>query len=605
MGLNPADACGRSEALTRRMPAATEQSGVRAWPPSRCHSSLERSSNQTCKLGSIMKNHRDGCTPSKPPTSGRIWHWGGVAAALVVSGTSLLTPGMVQADDDEGGRRSSSLTINTPEWRSSRNRLEVSGRGTSRETVTVVNAYDPSQVLGSDDISRRSNRWSIRDYRPSPVPCRIRATQSDGQVAEREVSGAPDNCAPKTPGAGNTAPTANANGPYPGTAGQAVSFSSAGSIDPDGTIDSYSWSFGDGSSSSQANPNHSYASADTYTVTLTVTDNNGATGSNSTSATITTQSPANQPPTANAGPNQTVTLPPGFTNMPVTLNGGGSSDTDGTVTGWIWTGTPDPDDEVSPTVMLGEGTHSFSLVVTDNGGGNSEAAEVSITVNPPMIGGDPHATITAYNGPSTCVACHESEAQAMHGSVHYQQSGPTDYATNIPGPAGERWNGVPGEGFSGINTYCGAHETSPRFTCAGCHVGNGRFPKTPEEFTSLDEAAQLKELGNIDCLMCHQEQYKRFPDPKGEFEDLLIVSPGADGKPDPNDRADPAHRPEGHSGGRPRHHGLRLRAGGPDQSGPRRSDRCADGDLGRHSGANGARHDTQELPELPWRRGRW
>ncbi|MGB5735283.1 MAG: hypothetical protein WBM40_12670, partial [Thiohalocapsa sp.] len=241
----------------------------------------------------------------------------------------------------------------------------------------------------------------------------------------------------------------------------------------------------------------------------------------------------NLPPTANAGQDQNVTLPPGFANMAVIINGGASSDTDGSVVGWIWSGTPDPDDVVNPTLMLGAGTHSFSLVVTDNDGDNSAADVVSVTVNPSAVDGDPHAAITAYDGPSTCVACHEPEAQAMHGSVHYQQSGPTDYATNIDGPAGERWNGIPGDGFSGINTYCGAHETSPRFTCAGCHVGNGRFPKTPQEFAGLNEAAQLKELGNIDCLMCHQDQYKRFPDPKGVFENLAIVRPDADGKPDP------------------------------------------------------------------------
>lgn len=247
-----------------------------------------------------------------------------------------------------------------------------------------------------------------------------------------------------------------------------------------------------------------------------------------------TDPPSNEPPTANAGPDQTLTLPTGSTEMAVTLDGSASSDADGNVVAWVWSGTPDPDDVASPTVTLGEGTHAFTLIVRDNDGAESTPDTVAITVNPFIGGGDPHAGITAYDGPSTCVSCHEVEAQQMHGSVHYQQSGPTDYATNIPGPAGERWNGIIGAGFSGINTYCGAHETSPRFTCAGCHVGNGRFPTSPEEFAGLDQAAQLKELSNIDCMMCHQEQYKRFPDPLGGFDDLLIVSPGTDGKPDPN-----------------------------------------------------------------------
>ncbi|RME28685.1 MAG: PKD domain-containing protein, partial [Candidatus Zixiibacteriota bacterium] len=73
----------------------------------------------------------------------------------------------------------------------------------------------------------------------------------------------------------NQPPVANANGPYSGTVGNPVSFSSAGSNDPDGSITAYSWDFGDGATSTAANPTHTYSAAGTYTVTLTVTDNQG------------------------------------------------------------------------------------------------------------------------------------------------------------------------------------------------------------------------------------------------------------------------------------------------------------------------------------------
>jgi hypothetical protein len=145
----------------------------------------------------------------------------------------------------------------------------------------------------------------------------------------------------------------------------------------------------------------------------------------------------------------------------------------------------------------------------------------------------PHLSITTYDGPETCLVCHESEALEAHGSVHYQQSGPTDYVTNIDGPAGER-----GPGEIGINTYCGTHESSPRFTCAGCHVGKGRFPKTPEQLFDLSDEERHQELSNIDCLTCHQDAYKRFPDPSGGFVDLSIVAPlgypETLGEPDPD-----------------------------------------------------------------------
>jgi hypothetical protein len=269
----------------------------------------------------------------------------------------LLGAGIASADDhvhDGHKGNQEQVTIERATWDAGRQRLEIRGQKDRRAAVRVVNAADPTQLIGADN-DRRDDNWGVRVRGPSPVPCNVRALSDGGDMAEAKVRNAPSNC-------GGTPPPIE-----------------------------------------------------------------------------------NAPPTANAGPDQNVTLPPGFTNMAVTLNGGGSGDSDGSLTGWTWTGTPNPDDVVSPTVMLAAGTYSFSLVVTDDDGAASTADEVSVTVNPPVIGGDPHATITAYNGPSTCVACHESEAQAMHGSVHYQQSGPTDYATNIPGPAGERWNGAPGK----------------------------------------------------------------------------------------------------------------------------------------------------------------
>ncbi len=88
-------------------------------------------------------------------------------------------------------------------------------------------------------------------------------------------------------GTTNVAPVAKVNGPYTGTTTAAVSFSSTGSTDSDGTIASYSWNFGNGASSTLANPTYTYATAGTYTVSVTVTDNLGATNTASTTATIT------------------------------------------------------------------------------------------------------------------------------------------------------------------------------------------------------------------------------------------------------------------------------------------------------------------------------
>ncbi len=84
----------------------------------------------------------------------------------------------------------------------------------------------------------------------------------------------------------NQSPTAVANGPYSAEQGTTVSFSSAGSSDPDGSIVAWFWDFGDGATSTQANPGHAYATAGTYTVTLTVTDDGTAEDTATTSASI-------------------------------------------------------------------------------------------------------------------------------------------------------------------------------------------------------------------------------------------------------------------------------------------------------------------------------
>ena len=80
------------------------------------------------------------------------------------------------------------------------------------------------------------------------------------------------------PAASGQAPVAIASAtPTSGTAALTVTFSSAGSYDPDGSALTYSWNFGDGSAlSTAANPSHVYSVAGSYTATLTVTDASGA-----------------------------------------------------------------------------------------------------------------------------------------------------------------------------------------------------------------------------------------------------------------------------------------------------------------------------------------
>ena len=77
----------------------------------------------------------------------------------------------------------------------------------------------------------------------------------------------------------------------------------------------------------------------------------------------------NQPPVANAGVDQSVTDSDGDGSQGVTLNGSASSDSDGTISSYVWKeGTTQIATGATPAVTLGVGSHSITLTVTDDAG---------------------------------------------------------------------------------------------------------------------------------------------------------------------------------------------------------------------------------------------
>lgn len=153
--------------------------------------------------------------------------------------------------------------------------------------------------------------------------------------------------------------------------GESKGFDGSSSYDPDlgDYIVNFSWNFGDGntvSGATLANINHTYNTVGVYSVSLTVKDQLGA---EKTSTIVVNVIPSNQPPTAEAGLDQTVLV-----NELVSLDGSGSSDPDGDPLIYFWsedTSNPQVDlvsnlmfvnPSFTPTIA---GTYTFSLVVND------------------------------------------------------------------------------------------------------------------------------------------------------------------------------------------------------------------------------------------------
>jgi Secretion system C-terminal sorting domain/PKD domain len=120
----------------------------------------------------------------------------------------------------------------------------------------------------------------------------------------------------------------------------------------------------------------------TYTFVLTATEDNGLSQSSITDITVNPVS--NQAPVANAGTDQTITLPENW----VVLDGTGSYDPDGSIVSYSWTKisglggvTIVNSNTASPTATnLLAGQYVFELTVTDDAGATGKD-QVTITVN--------------------------------------------------------------------------------------------------------------------------------------------------------------------------------------------------------------------------------
>nr|MBC8218661.1 PKD domain-containing protein [Planctomycetota bacterium] len=182
--------------------------------------------------------------------------------------------------------------------------------------------------------------------------------------------------------AGNQAPIAVAGADQSVRVGSAVQLDGSGSTDPDGDSITYEWTLirpGPSaavlSGTTTAEPTFVADVEGTYKVELQVYD-----GVLSDFDTVMITAQPNKAPTANAGPDQTVSDADGSGSEGVVLDGSASDDPDGNVATYKWTeGNTVLGKDMTISPALSVGTHNITLAVTDNEGAD-DTDEVTIVV---------------------------------------------------------------------------------------------------------------------------------------------------------------------------------------------------------------------------------
>lgn len=287
-------------------------------------------------------------------------------------------------------------------------------------------------------VSASSANTSVTGLVPGVYTFNLQVTDNGGAINSDQVQ--------ITVG-GNQAPVANA-----GPNQQITSPTSSVTVDGSGSTDdvavtAYAWTQVGGpiiatiASPSSASSNITgLTTAGVYTFRLTVTDGSGLTSFDDMSVTVNS---GNNPPIANAGANQTLTLP--VVNFStILIDGSLSSDPGGAISTYLWTQVGGPTVTITaPTnvsTYINDVTvatnYIFRLTVTDDAG-LTNSDDIQITVLPaangnPVANAGPNQTIQLPTSSVTLNSSGSTDDVAITSRLWTKASGPASFTIVSP-----------------------------------------------------------------------------------------------------------------------------------------------------------------------------